>query len=346
MSREEKLKAAKEKLVRFQKKRSREEKNNITPVAQIIPIDSSEDQNPEEPHISTESFQELNLLPPAPSLEILDHQEFTTNNQDNVSNYYDLYISESNNCEMLSIQLHECQKAYQQVLNENEALKNQITSLETHLQSVLVTKSIECEESNEIEDLKSSLAKDSENIKILEIEMAKEREKLEENWSKISEKEESLYRKEKELFNLDNELKQRQQAQDAISDQNYSGNDIDNIKQQSDVNDNSLQWLEYYQGKCAEFEQINSQLNEQLQIYQNQPTNHNQNEIILEEILNLKKDFKSFFEPYEKINQIEEMNRKIVHILETSSINAPSDFCKAIVELSRYDYLACFNCII
>ena len=165
-------------------------------------------------------------------------------------------------------------------------------------------------------------------MRVQEQELVSREEKLRIREDAIATEQERLQLKDQELEA--SALLQRQEAA-ALAEQGTEALLVD---------ENTQHWLDYYQKKCEELEQLNSHLNEQIQQAQKQPPSSviedRSLDIVLQEVLDLKQQFKASVQADEKIAKIEESNRQIIRLLETSSVSASSDFCKAVVELSKY----------
>lgn len=380
MLREEKLKAAKEKLLKFQKKKSKGSSSHIPASASVLvptTIDTADVANPGTSSISAESFQELTLasaaahiaptVGPESALPIsfeegsngvpthptetgqVESSEpvYTANEQ----YYYDLYMGAAQNCDMLASQYQESQMANQQAAAEierlsleNQQLHSQVGTLKSHLQNIL-----DLSKASSPVEKQNQSAREAERVKDLERKAKEQLQSIRIKWEAVRVQEQELVSREEKLRIREDaiateqerlQLKDKELEASAILQRQEAAALAQQGTEVLHADENTQHWLDYYQKKCEELEQLNSHLNDQIQQAQKQPpasvVEDRSLDIVLQEVLDLKQQFKASIPADEKIAKIEESNRQIIRLLETTSVSASSDFCKAVVELSKY----------
>ena len=354
--REEKLKAAKAKLAKFQKKKNRKQ-NEISPApAAIDPasvaieqpqtIDDAYTEFPPDEGQVVENTDYSNSVQP----EYVGQTEYTANEV----YYYNLYLEASNNYNNVSENLksvsHDLQVALEKIddltiLNNQHVYRIKVLEedgelLNKQLKSMQEIQKKSSESSplrNELNQLSDWCNQEQERLRILNIEQENRLALIESRQQELLIREDKL-KSDQNQFYLEKERVQpvEKQAMQTSPHQPYLDEFID-YHNNDTSNEETQKWVEYYQKKCEELEAANLDLGEQLAHFHNQPpipVPSDNLELILRELNGIKLQLKENYD--EKVAKIDDTNKQILRLLESSNVTASTEFCRAVVELSKY----------
>lgn len=334
MDKEAKLLAAKQKLAKFQKKK------------QKVALD---DQKKEEKFVKTSE-----IVPPSPEIaadeldidyQITDpgvqaEQHYTEAEQ----YYYDMY-------NQIAVQLQQSEDAHFHTKNELIMLKQKFDENMLN-KDKLATESVNRQNLSEIEKERALLIEKEERLKMessrlsaLEKKIAFNLEKLEVREVEFEKRLEELSIRENNCKNIQQQnyeirlkLEERQewfrlQEAELKSRQEQLSGEFSKYGQ--DDGAEPVPDIHVYQSKVDALEEENANLRHQLSNLANvQPSNSGGYEFeILQRLANQESDSSQIID---RLVGIESSNQRILSILQASSGNSSTEFCKAVTELSRF----------